>query len=475
MKKTLLVVLCCILFIVPAAAHPGRTDADGGHWDSAAGEYHYHHGYPAHQHPDGICPYEYDDKTGASSGASESSNAEAAVVKPASDDSEPTEAPAGYPNAVNYDIVPTSCLIDRTYYFDENGFMYTPFPFDDIPHGAVETDNRQYLQYDSITLNQVVYQYGLEKQSEQFQQGAMFGIHEASQYYDYWYEQGFADSQQENDDVSHISYPYDSDDGTYATAYNSGYSIGCAILAESNSSLLSNAYMISDSLSQSDKIDEKTLLQECGLTFEEAFDLGYQQSERDFYECINQLIASSFSSNETMSSMQKVIIIALIIVSVLAFLLILWIVHLKKENRQVHEDYQKYIDIANVDRSRLVHAITERDETIRRLSCPCSSDITPILKTFGVWPNACHQSPEQYQRYLRSVYENLTLLSQQGDQFKIKGSSGHVYQTSFSGCTCPDFINNLHRKAPCKHIYFLARQCGVDVDSIFKDYPNKSE
>lgn len=38
--------------------HPGRTDEDGGHTDSSTGEYHYHHGFPAHQHPDGKCPYE---------------------------------------------------------------------------------------------------------------------------------------------------------------------------------------------------------------------------------------------------------------------------------------------------------------------------------------------------------------------------------------------------------------------------------
>lgn len=38
--------------------HPGRTDANGGHYDRSTGEYHYHHGYPAHQHPNGVCPYE---------------------------------------------------------------------------------------------------------------------------------------------------------------------------------------------------------------------------------------------------------------------------------------------------------------------------------------------------------------------------------------------------------------------------------
>lgn len=44
-------------------AHPGKTDSNGGHYDRSTGEYHYHHGYSAHQHIDGICPYEYNDNT----------------------------------------------------------------------------------------------------------------------------------------------------------------------------------------------------------------------------------------------------------------------------------------------------------------------------------------------------------------------------------------------------------------------------
>lgn len=63
-----------------ALAHPGRTDANGGHTDSSTGEYHYHHGYSAHQHydidGDGLpdCPYNFDDKTGQSSGSSSNSS-----------------------------------------------------------------------------------------------------------------------------------------------------------------------------------------------------------------------------------------------------------------------------------------------------------------------------------------------------------------------------------------------------------------
>lgn len=49
-----LIILCSIGMLF----HSGRTDEDGGHTDSSTGEYHYHHGYPAHQHPDGKCPYE---------------------------------------------------------------------------------------------------------------------------------------------------------------------------------------------------------------------------------------------------------------------------------------------------------------------------------------------------------------------------------------------------------------------------------
>lgn len=59
---------------VTAYAHPGKTDSDGGHYDWAIGEYHYHHGYPAHDHNDddgdGIidCPYDFRNKTGSNSG-----------------------------------------------------------------------------------------------------------------------------------------------------------------------------------------------------------------------------------------------------------------------------------------------------------------------------------------------------------------------------------------------------------------------
>lgn len=70
---------CCALLLTSfASAHSGKTDASGGHWDNSTGEYHYHHGYPAHQHTNGICPYDPNYSTAAQSEAETQSAAEPA-------------------------------------------------------------------------------------------------------------------------------------------------------------------------------------------------------------------------------------------------------------------------------------------------------------------------------------------------------------------------------------------------------------
>ena len=67
-------ILCALSFSV--LAHSGRTDSNGGHFNHSTGEYHYHHGYSAHQHydmnGDGIkdCPYNFTDKTSQNTSAS---------------------------------------------------------------------------------------------------------------------------------------------------------------------------------------------------------------------------------------------------------------------------------------------------------------------------------------------------------------------------------------------------------------------
>lgn len=78
--KLLIALAVCLQLPVIAFAHPGDTDSNGGHINHSTGEYHYHHGYPAHDHydmdGDGIpdCPYRFDDKTGSSSNEKESSS-----------------------------------------------------------------------------------------------------------------------------------------------------------------------------------------------------------------------------------------------------------------------------------------------------------------------------------------------------------------------------------------------------------------
>lgn len=95
MKRRAIWVLVLALvaaLIMPASAHPGRTDSNGGHWNRSTGEYHYHHGYPEHQHYNGECPYDFDDKTGQSSGSSSGGGGGGSYVKP-----KPTPTPTPKP------------------------------------------------------------------------------------------------------------------------------------------------------------------------------------------------------------------------------------------------------------------------------------------------------------------------------------------------------------------------------------------
>lgn len=75
---SLLVIVICSLISFWVTAHSGKTDSNGGHYDHSTGEYHYHHGYPAHDHYDmdgdgrKDCPYKFDNKTNSGSNTSTS-------------------------------------------------------------------------------------------------------------------------------------------------------------------------------------------------------------------------------------------------------------------------------------------------------------------------------------------------------------------------------------------------------------------
>lgn len=99
-KRLLAFLLAFLLLLSPTVlAHSGKTDANGGHYDRSTGEYHYHHGYPAHQHydmdGDGIidCPYDFDDQTDHSSRSdSGSSHAVQGTPRPSPQKSDDSKA-----------------------------------------------------------------------------------------------------------------------------------------------------------------------------------------------------------------------------------------------------------------------------------------------------------------------------------------------------------------------------------------------
>jgi hypothetical protein len=57
LRKIVTIILCIAALSVTASAHPGRTDSEGGHLDRGTGNYHYHHGKPAHNRCGNECPY----------------------------------------------------------------------------------------------------------------------------------------------------------------------------------------------------------------------------------------------------------------------------------------------------------------------------------------------------------------------------------------------------------------------------------
>lgn len=63
-RLAIVLLVAFTFFSIPAYAHSGRTDSNGGHTDHSTGEYHYHHGYGPHQHYDidgdgeADCPFE---------------------------------------------------------------------------------------------------------------------------------------------------------------------------------------------------------------------------------------------------------------------------------------------------------------------------------------------------------------------------------------------------------------------------------
>ena len=120
MKKILLIISILAVVVSLALcvnAHPGKTDGAGGHTDRSTGEYHYHHGYSAHNHYDMDgdgnldCPYNFKDKTDHSSGSesgSESSNSSQHYEDKESNKEQPkdpTQSPSKKNTKIDEDIM----------------------------------------------------------------------------------------------------------------------------------------------------------------------------------------------------------------------------------------------------------------------------------------------------------------------------------------------------------------------------------
>lgn len=108
MKKTYknIIIFIILILSLPSIvfAHKGRTDSNGGHTDRSTGEYHYHHGYGPHQHPGGVCPYDYDDKTSYSSGTSSTTQTSAPVSTSSKDSNAINSSSTNVNNTSNNNI-----------------------------------------------------------------------------------------------------------------------------------------------------------------------------------------------------------------------------------------------------------------------------------------------------------------------------------------------------------------------------------
>ena len=127
--------------VIEAEAHQGRTDKYGGHHDynnvSGLGSYHYHCGsYPAHLHPNGVCPY----KSGSSNRSSGSSGDSSSKDQSSSREQTPSEPQTpqvslGWQkddhgwwyrlSADTYYADGTATIDGSTYLFNSDGYMLT--------------------------------------------------------------------------------------------------------------------------------------------------------------------------------------------------------------------------------------------------------------------------------------------------------------------------------------------------------------
>lgn len=158
MKKRIFLTLALVLSLsATAIAHPGRTDGKGGHHVGGTSEYHYHHGYSAHQHTGGVCPYDFDDKTGEDSGSSSSgsSPSSSAVSIPSSPEEEESALDIFW-RVINLILITPSML-----FF---GFLFFVIPVLVPIQNAIGKRNEKWKAYTKKTRTEIACECGMPKE-----------------------------------------------------------------------------------------------------------------------------------------------------------------------------------------------------------------------------------------------------------------------------------------------------------------------
>lgn len=109
----LVTILSVVLIGITSFAHSGRTDANGGHRDnknkSGLGSYHYHcGGYPAHLHPNGVCPYTSSSSSSSSSTSSSSSSSSSKSTTSSSSSSSSSKSTTSSTSSSTSNIEPST-------------------------------------------------------------------------------------------------------------------------------------------------------------------------------------------------------------------------------------------------------------------------------------------------------------------------------------------------------------------------------
>lgn len=90
----------------------------------------------------------------------------------------------------------------------------------------------------------------------------------------------------------------------------------------------------------------------------------------------------------------------------------------------------------------------------------CISFSSRSNNEWSQWSDVCGEAAEARKR--RALNGELTPvhINLKAKTGTFAGSDGGQYRTTLSGCTCPDFQK---RKVPCKHMYYLAIKCNIEI------------